>query len=84
MSTTITITGHGSIINFEVEMINRLLIDLGYKVTLKNPHPFVANDLDDSTIKTLEDFLEYRKSLLKEKSVLNEIILEAKHLPWGG
>lgn len=88
MTTKITVSGPGSVINFEVEVIRQLLESLGYKVILENPHPFVPYSDSNSVVKTLEDYLTNRKLLLKkvkdENLSAEEIILQAQHIPWGG
>lgn len=81
---TITISGAGSVINFEVEIIRALLEKEGYKVEVDNRHPWKPND----SFATMEEYLEHRRRLLQDPDYRGYRTQTAKviaqHLPWGG
>lgn len=78
--TTITISGPGGSIQYEVEIIRRLLESEGFKVSVKDKYPFVPDKAEG--FDSWEEYQEHRRKLLSEKQ--KEIELIADHLPWGG
>lgn len=79
---TITVTGPGGNISFEMILIRELLQREGYIVEVVDDHPFIPGDRRCSSFASLEEYLEHRRKLLAESP--GEITLVARHQPWGG
>ncbi len=80
-NTTITISGPGGNISYEMEIIKQALEKEGFKVNVTDSHPFIER-IHKSCFKSMEEYLEHRRKLMAEKP--REINLVAEHLPWGG
>lgn len=77
--TQITVTGPGTIIAFEMIVIEKFLTELGYKVIVEDEYPYGSFPVGHTT---KEQYLEFVKELLQQYPT--EIKLTAVHLPWGG
>lgn len=76
---TITVTGPGSCINVEVELIARALIHEGFNVTVVNEFP--------NTLTEVQELIDRRRAsviISKEKTNGPHIRIVADHQPWGG
>jgi len=74
--TTITVTGYGGTIGFEIEMLRQALESWGYTVIIKDKHP--ANLPEEE----MNEWCEERLALITKRK--EKITLVADHRPWGG
>ena len=65
----------------EVYIIQKALEDFGYVVELKDAHPNVYES--DAA---RDEFIERQRKHIQGKkcAAFNHVVLETKHLPWGG
>lgn len=73
--TQIHITGAGGIISNEVVLIEKILLDHGYIVDVRDPH------LDRN--RTYDETSEHMKKYNSECGPAT-IVITTNHLPWGG
>lgn len=79
---TITVSGPGGNISYEVELLKQYLESEGYKVAVENEHPFIAGDPTCSEFSSWEEYHAHRRKLKKGRIKWCKII--ARHIPWGG
>lgn len=78
MSTTITISGPGSVINFEYYLILKALRDVGITV-------LEDNDEGHSDVEKSAEYVKQLSERLASGEIKDWTVqLKAKHLPWGG
>ena len=70
---TVTVSGPGGIVNREVEIIRRALLEANCSVQVENAHP------DDSDISG-----QYKPRNIPTGGVKSHVQLIVEHLPWGG
>ena len=77
----ILITGAGGTLGAEVYVIQKALEEFGYVVELKDQHPNVYES--DAA---RDEFIEHQHKHVQSGKCanFNHIVLETKHLPWGG
>lgn len=80
--TTITISGAGSTINFEVEIIKRALEAEGIIVEVKNDFP---NPDIDNMISVIRERLSGNWGKDHDQPPIKKYVrIVAEHIPWGG
>ena len=85
---TITVSGPGGNISYEMELLKRFLESEGYQVAVENEYPFVAGDPKCSDFSSWEEYQAHRRYLMSEayerREYHNQITLKAEHHSWGG
>lgn len=81
---TVTVTGPGGIINYEVEVIKRALEAAHVRVEVINPHP---DDNPEKMVQEIERRLtddQWAAPYTWSKRITKSVKLVADHCPWGG
>lgn len=85
---TVTVSGPGKNISYEMELLRRFFESEGYQVTVENEYPFVAGDPQCSEFSSWEEYHAHRTHLRSEayeqREYHNQLTLKAEHFPWGG
>jgi hypothetical protein len=77
----ITVDGPGSVINYEMHVIQQALEAAGYVVEVINEHPLLENATHPAGTNAA-DFIENRSKQLAKRP--EKVKLIAHHRPWGG